>query len=342
MKKHRFAFVGFRHSHIFSLWDRVAAHPDCEIVGAAESDADTRRQLDAAGKIRLTHGTLAELLANTGCNVVAIGDTYGRRGELALAALRAGCHVISDKPLCTRLDELDAITALAREKNLSVGCQLDLTETPVLRQLRGVIRRGVIGRVQTVTILAQHPLRHGTRASWYFEPGQHGGTINDIGIHVFDLLPWLTGSDWRRLLTAREWNAKAPAVPHFRDCAQLHGVLENGVTCFADLSYLAPDKACFELPQYWRVTVHGTTGMAEASYGAASLVVATDTDAAERDARDEAPDSARDCLQNFLDEIERRPAADPFEKLVTDNVLAASRRALETQRQAERANAADA
>ncbi|EIQ00385.1 putative dehydrogenase [Opitutaceae bacterium TAV1] len=334
MKNHRFLFAGFRHPHISGLYDRVSAHPDCAIAGAWEGDGATRRQLAAEGRIDLTHEDFATMLAEGGGTVVAIGDTYGRRGALAIAALQAGCHVISDKPLCTRREELETIAELAREKGLSVGCQLDLTEAPVLRRLRGLVRRGTLGKVQTVTVLAQHPLRYGSRPGWYFEPGEHGGTLNDIGVHVFDLLPWLTGSPWRRILTARDWNAKATEAPHFRDCAQLHGVLENGAACFADVSYLAPDRSGYSQNQYWRITVHGTAGMAEASYGAETLMVVTDADESARDVTTSSvPDGERDCLQNFLDEIEGKGTGG-IEKLTTENILKTSRLALEAQQRA--------
>ena len=74
--------------------------------------------------------------------------------------------------------------------------------------------------------------------------------------------------------------------------------------------------------------------MAEAGYGTNTLTLATDADEAARDvAASAAPDGERDCLQNFLDEIEGR-RADGLEKLTTENILKTSRLALEAQRRA--------
>lgn len=327
---HRIAFAGFRHPHIFSLWTRAAEHPHCEIAGAWENDAATREQRRAEGKIALTHDTFESLLADSGCTIVAIGDAYARRGALAIAALKAGKHVIADKPLCTDLRELDQIEKLAAEKKLFIGCQLDLVENGAVRQLQKTIRDGVIGEVCTITITAQHPLRWGTRAAWYFEPDMHGGTINDIGVHVFHLAPWLTGSSWKNLLAAREWNAKAKEAPHFQDCAQFLAVLENGASCFADVSYLAPDKLGYELPQYWRITVHGTRGMAETSYTQSHVTVVTDADTAPQQLP-ALTDTPRGYLQEFFDEIAGTPSA---EGLTTERVLAVARQSLEAQARA--------
>lgn len=331
---HPIAFAGFRHPHIFSLWTRAQEHPDCRIVGAWENDSATREQLQAEGKVSLTQENFDSLLAESGCTIVAIGDVYARRGTLAIKALEAGKHVIADKPICTSLAEWERIAALAEKNGLSVGCQLDFVEGGVIRQLRRIVRDGLLGSVCTITITAQHPLRYGVRAAWYFEPGQHGGTINDIGIHVFHFVPWLTGSAWKAVHAARSWNAKATAAPHFQDCAQFLAETESGASCFADVSYLAPDKLGYDAPQYWRITVHGTRGVAETSYTAKSVTVMTDEDTAAR----EFPaltDQPAGYLQNFLEEINGSPAADG---LTTAEVLRVSRLALEAEAAARTPN----
>jgi len=328
---HHIAFAGFRHPHILSLWRQAHNHPHCRIVGAWEEDLTAREQLRAGGEVSLTHDSFSQLLSESGCEIVAIGDVYARRGRLAVDALSAGKHVISDKPLCTDIEEWKAIRDLAAARGLAIGCQLDLRENGAMRRLRAILTGGQIGEICTLNIQAQHPLRQRSRATWYFEAGQHGGTINDIGVHAFDLIPWLTGLSWRKVLVARHWNAKAASMPHFRDCAQFLATLENGASCFADLSYLAPDTLGFELPHYWRFTVHGTRGMAEASYGEAKVLVVSDTDQVPRfiPAIEE---FERDCLTDFLAEIEGFPVTDG---LATARVLEASRLALEAQQMAD-------
>lgn len=326
-KLHRVAFAGFRHPHIFALFTRVKNHPDCEIVASCESDPATREALPSQQGVNITHTSFEQMLADTDATIVAIGDVYAKRGALAIAALKAGKHVIADKPLCTSPDELGEISRLAAERGLSVGCQLDLVETPLLLALREVVRKGEIGRPCTITITAQHPLRLGVRAAWYFEPGQHGGTINDIGIHIFDLIPWLTGQPWKEIPLAREWNAKAAAFPHFKDCAQFYGLTGDGIACFADVSYLAPDELGYALPQYWRITVHGTKGMAEISK---DLTVVTDKDSSVQ-SRPATQTASSDYLQDFLNDITGQPTTGT---LTTARVLESSRWALKAQQSA--------
>ncbi len=323
----KIAFAGFRHGHIMSLYEMARRHEGVEVVAASEEDAATREQMTAQGEVQITHDSHARMLREVPCDAVAVGDYYGRRGEIVIAALAAGKHVIADKPLCTRLSELEQIERLARSKRLAVGCQLDLRCSGILGTLRQVVRDGAIGEVHTVTFTGQHPLLHGKRAGWYFEPGKHGGTINDIAIHGLDALGWLTGRKVAGVVAARAWNARLPAVSHFQDAAQFMLKLDNGGGVLADVSYLAPDGCGYAMPQYWRFTLHGDGGMAETSLNSDCVLLARASDSGlQRIAPQPRQDDS--YFAAFLAQCQGRGGE---LLLTTEEVLASSRLALEVQ-----------
>jgi len=99
----RIAIVGFRHAHFLDLYRRVTADSRLELVAICEEDFEA--SLLPVSGIAVTHGTLEAMLQEVDCDVVALGDCYGKRGQQAITALRAGKHVLADKPLCTRLRE---------------------------------------------------------------------------------------------------------------------------------------------------------------------------------------------------------------------------------------------
>ena len=319
--KTRFAFAGFRHAHILDLHAGVSERGDTQVVACCEEDDATRANLS----VTVTHTDFTKMLGEVDCDVIAIGDYYSRRGALAIAALEAGRPVLSDKPLCTSLEEQTAIEQLAKERGLLVGLQLDCRDYASFRTLREIIVSGEIGEVCTLRIQGQHPLLPGTRPAWYFEPGKHGGTISDIGIHAFDFVPWLTGLDWQKIDAARSWNGKARVFPHFHDCAQLMATLNNGAGVLADFSYLAPDRLGYKLPHYWHVLVHGTNGLAEAHLHAEHVTVITDTSALP-EIRPVREKRSHGYLDDFLRELRGEPAG-----LTSTQSLRASRLALEAQ-----------
>jgi predicted dehydrogenase len=325
--KTRFAFAGFRHGHILDLLAGVEERADAEVVACCEEDAAAREALTAKGQVKFTHTDIATMLREVDCDVVAIGDYYGKRGAIALAALRAGRHVLSDKPLCTSLAEQDEIERVAAERKLLVGLQLDSRDYAAWRKLREIILSGQIGEVASIHIDGQHPLNLGVRPAWYFEPGKHGGTINDIGIHAFDFIPWMTGLQWGEIRAARSWNKKAVDHPHFEDCAQFLATLDNGAGVLADFSYLAPDKLGFKLPHYWHLLVHGTRGLADTHLMAKEIIVVKD-DSAEPETVPVGDARHRGYLDDYLQELCGNAGA---AQLKSADCLKASRLALTAQ-----------
>ena len=118
-------FYGLRHSHIYKLVERAMKHKDLEVVGLIEDDKETREQLIKQEGYTFLDKSYEEML-KTDVDVVAIAGCYGDRGTAIIKALTAGKHVISDKPFCTSLEELDQIEKLCKEKNLKLSCMLDL------------------------------------------------------------------------------------------------------------------------------------------------------------------------------------------------------------------------
>lgn len=278
----KLAFVGFRHAHIFDLYRRAQAMPEIEVVAACEEDESTRAALAREGMVTITHSEYGQMLADAACDAVAVGDYYACRGKQVLDALSAGKHVLSDKPLCTRLDELDQIEALATQQGLRVVCMLDMRDGAPAITARAMIRGGTIGEVHAISFGGQHPLLLGTRPDWYFEPGKHGGTINDIGVHALDALPWITGLEWDTIHAARCWNAFAPQYPHFEGAGQLMLTMENGAGVLGDVSYMMPDSSGYTLPFYWRMTFWGRKGVLELSSTQGDIVLALDGESSVR------------------------------------------------------------
>ena len=327
----RIAFAGFRHGHVQDLYDLAEGRDGVEIVAASEPHPSTREELEKAGKVRLTHNDYTDMLADADCDTVAVGDYYGRRGEVILAALRAGKHAISDKPICTRSSERDEIAALAAEKGLRVGCQLNMRDSSVLRTMRRLIGEGAIGEVHTVTFTGQHPLLYGTRPGWYFEEGKQGGTINDIAIHAIDAVPWVTGRRFVEVVAARVWNARLGEVPSFQDGAQMMLRLDNDGGALGDVSYLSPDHGGYATPQYWRITCHGTDGVLESISTQGKVYLGGKAgDAHQWPALDEPAPGG--YFESFLRDIAGRSQP---EDLTTEDVLEAARVVLAIQEAAD-------
>jgi predicted dehydrogenase len=322
----KFVVAGFRHGHIFSLVNRIKETDSCELVACCEAHAETRASLS----LDVQYDDFDKMLNDVECDVVAIGDYYGVRGSLAIKALEAGKHVIADKPICTSLEELAAIEKLAAEKNLKVGCMLDLRQSPALVKMRQLIQDGVLGEIHAVSFTGQHPLLWGKRAGWYFEDGKHGGTINDIAIHGIDYLIWATGMKFTELTAARTWNAFADECPGFNDGAQFMAEMENGCGVMADVSYFAPDSCGYSLPYYWEFTFWGRKGVARTHHADQNIKLSLNGD--KTTSLIGLPATVQeDYFAQFLNEIAGKPG-----ELTTAGVIEAAGIALKIQQAADK------
>ena len=326
----KFVVVGLRHPHINDVVARLQERDDTELVAVCEEDAATREALLNDGKFEKVYESYSQMLDEVECDAVAVGDYYSIRGMRAIEALNRGKHVLADKPFCTSLSELDEIEKIAREKNLVLGCMLDMRSNGALRLLRRMIGEGELGEIVAISFGGQHPLNFGSRAGWYFEDGKHGGTINDIAIHALDLLPWLTGKNVQTINAARNWNARLPQVPHFKDAAQMMLTLENGAGVLGDVSYCAPDSHGYAFPLYWRIAVWGDGGVAEFEYNTPTLKLYKN---GEKEGRDVQPDE--DAPGEYLNAFLQQIGGENNVALSTEDVLHSSRLSLQVQKAAD-------
>lgn len=257
-------FYGFRHSHIYALYQKASESESVDIVACIEPNTAARSNAEQALGVVFTERSYDELLG-TDIDAVAIGCAYGDRGQAVIKALKAGKHVIADKPLCTRWEELTEIRAISEEKNLKIACMLELRYLPQVLRAKEILDSGRLGQVRNLAFNGQHCIDYAHRPTWYFEENMHGGTINDLAIHGIDLVRRLTGLEFQKIDAARVWNAYATKHKGFKDSAIFMARLENGAGVLADVSYSAPSQV-FSLPTYWEFRVWCDKGMLSFHY----------------------------------------------------------------------------
>ena len=320
-------FYGFRHSHINGLYRKAVSHAGIRIAGCLEPDPNARAAAEKDLGAVFSRESYETLLEDPRVDAVAIGCAYGHRGEAVIRALEAGKHVLSDKPLCTDLAQLETIRRLSEEKGLTVGCMLDLRDLPQTRAARAILQSGRLGKIRNVSFNGQHCLSYGSRPGWYFEPGLHGGTINDLAIHGIDLVRLLTGEEFDRVDAARVWNAYAHRHPHFKDSALFMARLTGGAGVLTDVSYSTP-LVPYTLPSYWEFRFWCEKGMLTFNYEKSDVTVYE----AGRDAPVTEPGirEGGDYLTDFLEAVKTGNPA------LTRDVLRSTETALTLQKIADR------
>ncbi|MGI6745589.1 MAG: 1,5-anhydro-D-fructose reductase [Firmicutes bacterium ADurb.Bin300] len=318
------AFAGFRHGHLFSALEYIRTVPDINIVASWEIDASSKEEAKRHA-VEITHEDYDEMLRLKDIDIVVIGDYYSARGEKTIKALKSGRHVYTDKPVCTSLDELGEIERLTKEKNLCLGCILDLRCCSAAAAAKETVKSGSLGKIHNISFGGQHALNYGSRPGWYFEKGKHGGTINDIAVHGIDLIRYITGKGLKEVLAARCWNAYAEHEPDFLDSAQLMAVFEESTGVIADVSYSMPYPISYKVPQSWRFTFWGENGIME--FNGSDDFVTLSLKGSKEAQKVFAMPATVNPFEDFIMEINGSPTA-----LCTREIIRASKDTLEIQK----------
>lgn len=322
------AFAGFQHSHIFELYEMAEIRPGLNIIAAWEDDAEAISVAQKERNVVFTHQSYEELLTDKNIDIIAIGNYYGIRGNMIIEALRSGKHVITDKPLCTSLEELDEIEWLVEKTGLKVGCMLTMRYERRINAIKEYVQKGKLGEIHNIYFGGQHPLFYGKRPSWYFEAGKHGGVINDIGIHGIDIVKFVCGLRPFRILSARCWNAYAKEEKNFSDSGQFMLEMNNGAGLIADVSYAVPNSIGYSFPHYWEYHIWGSKGMVRFSITSKIIDAYIEGEPAGIVIPDIDVDT--DCLADFLNEINGETDV----RLSTKEVLESTRDTLLIQKYA--------
>lgn len=160
----------------------------CEIVVACDLRAGQRARAEAHQISDFTTDP-AEVIGRKDVDLVMILTAMPSHGPLALAALKAGKHVLLEKPMSIDLAEASEILALSKTSAGNLVCAPHVTLSPVYREISQRIASGEIGRPLTARGL--YGWAGPDWASWFYEPG--GGPMFDLGVYNVTTLTGLLG-----------------------------------------------------------------------------------------------------------------------------------------------------
>lgn len=198
------AFIGAVHRLAARMDDRFTFHAGAFSADPARSRASGEALGLPAERIYDNFQAMAaaESAREDGIEAVAIVTPNNLHFEMAEAFLKAGIHVICDKPMTTSLDDAKALEKLVEETGLVFVLTHNYSGHPMVRQARQMVADGMIGTVRVVNVeyvqdWLSTALEDGgqKQASWRTDPSQagQGGSIGDIGTHAHQLARFVTG-----------------------------------------------------------------------------------------------------------------------------------------------------
>lgn len=218
-----------------------------------------------------TFGDTATLLAKTNPDVLYAAGVYSERADVIAAGLAAGCHVITDKPMCTTEADLDRIAETATAASGHLTLLLEKRVYPETRALFDLVSSGTLGTVVGISSLGPHKLNRSSRPGWFFDRKRYGGILNDLAVHDLDLSLVLMG-DGPIEVSGRLLSAGRGGEPF----ARFGQATLSSPQCIASVhvDWLTPSASSVHGDYQMRVI--GTAGVAELYWSRQELIVTTD------------------------------------------------------------------
>ena len=228
-----------------------AANPNTQVYGFYDINLARAEALAVkyGGK---AYATYEALLADPEIEAVSVCAANHVHAEITIAALKAGKHVLCEKPMAVTLEECEAMVAAAKEsgKYLMIGQNQRLAKAHA--KAKELIEQGAIGKVLTFRTI----FGHGGPETWSIDPGSNVwffdktkaamGAMADLGIHKTDMIQYVLGSKivkTQAVLTTLDKKDATGGLIGVDDNAICIYQMENGVigTMTASWTYYAAE-----------------------------------------------------------------------------------------------------
>ena len=174
-----------------------AENKDAEIAAVFDLCRERAEEVAARYGAR-AYDSYSELLADPDIDAVSVCAANAAHCEITVAALRAGKHVLCEKPMAITLEECERMVETAKEtgKYLMVGHNQRLTKAHA--KAKELLGKGEIGSILTFRTAFGHSGPEtwaiDSKSIWFFDKKMAAfGAMADLGIHKTDLIQYLTG-----------------------------------------------------------------------------------------------------------------------------------------------------
>lgn len=327
----KFAIWGCRHGHIEDFIREMLAEGHT-FLGICETEGMLADTLAKKYGVALWD-TLEELWAQKP-DIVGSSAVNNQKADIIEECFRRGIHVMVDKPLVTSWEQYKRVLSVLHQNGApQLGMMLTERFSPSVYTLKQLIDRGTLGEIIGFTILKPHKLTPAQREPWHFIKEQNGGPVIDLMVHDFDLMRWMTGSEFadvRGIVKVGD----TEGYPEFEDDARFLVQMKNGVTASLQVDWWTPAA-------YWTygegsIICTGTKGRCQVHTTGSQILnrkegfcVLTQAGSPEQILQNETPPC--NLTQDFLRRIQGMPAI-----LTLQDILEATEISLLADRQAER------
>lgn len=177
------------------------SHPRCKVQAVCDINLQAAHQVADEFKVPYVYKDYNQLLKECEVDAVTVCTPPFMHEPMTIAALKAGKHVLCEKPLARNPAEADhMVKAAKRAGKLFACCSARFRTTPVIKAVRELVDSGELGKLYFIKITG---IGRGYRPGIFYNPGAYwfldkekagGGALSDWGVYDLDVLYGILGS----------------------------------------------------------------------------------------------------------------------------------------------------
>ena len=185
--------------------------PEVELVGIAGMEAEPLAKLAGQYDVEVAVPTWQELIETAALDVVSIATPTSLHAPMAIGALNAGIHVLSEKPMAETAPVAATMVAAAKANDRVLDVSFNHRKRGDVQSLKTIIDAGVLGKIYYAK--AGWLRREGIPGlgTWFTRAAASGGgPLMDIGVHMLDMALFLLGEPQVKAATAATYAEFGP------------------------------------------------------------------------------------------------------------------------------------
>src|SRR5262245_47319380 len=168
--------------------------PQVEVVALAGLDDDRVRRVAAEYKVPQTYREYEQLLSAPGIDAVSVCLPNILHAPVTIDALRAGKHVLVEKPLARNADEGRAMIEAAQAADRVLMIAFNHRYRADVQWIKQYVESGALGKIYYAKAHWMRRAGIPRLGSWFVSKEQSGGgPLVDLGVHVLDMAMYLIG-----------------------------------------------------------------------------------------------------------------------------------------------------
>ena len=174
---------------------RLASLPaGSKLAAACDTNLSRAGELVKLAQSGCAVADFKETVAAPEVDAVIVATINSELAPISAAAIRAGKHVLVEKPAGISVKQIDELMALAKKHKVCVRVGFNHRYHPAFLKAREIFESGVMGELMFIRARYGHGGRVGYDKEWRANPKlSGGGELIDQGIHLIDLAGWFLG-----------------------------------------------------------------------------------------------------------------------------------------------------